>query len=515
MKKNTNKGKLGSPGLSLSKTYIYPPTRRRLFLGAGVAIVFLAGLLALNISFFKGSFLSNGPVSSAHSSFSGDCQACHTAYKSVSSEKCSDCHETGQSELKLFSFTAHYLYHTDDFQRDSVKGNEMPCSSCHPEHLGRNASLTQVSDNRCLTCHEGHSFDEDHPVFAKVTEPEQVSIKFPHVKHVAELTKKHNLAKPEDACVMCHRPSSQGDHFLELSFDRECDACHLNASEATPRLPLASAETLGVRNLQNIKERAAPGSRWALFANPNEYLEVANRFITKSPLHHQDPWVLENLRDLRRRVYPDAGLADLIRANPDVPATQIRGVYAEAVETLEGYALELRARPEAEIQAELAKIEGILEGLKEKLADPYVVLDETEFLLALDQPNQELSETELSDITQLANDLTQACQTCHVVSALTLQRIAKDQRSLSSAKFNHKAHLLQKGCLDCHNRFPDGAFDGEYNAELELNADVLNLPNIDSCRECHSNKGASNSCLTCHQFHPKSQGFSAHMTQDP
>lgn len=513
MKKKSSKGTLGQPKLSLSKNYIVPPSRKRLFLWGGLGTLVLLALIAVNVSFFKGTFLANGPLASAHAGMSGDCNACHTAFTATAEDKCVACHETGGNALGAFSFSAHYLYHTQDFQRDIPSGKEHSCSTCHQEHMGRTAQISAVTDARCLTCHDGHRFDKAHPVFAKASEPEPVSLKFPHVAHIRELMQERDLQSVEETCAQCHELSSDGAHFKPLSFDAYCDDCHLNSSETTPRLPIATNETIGVRTLETIRANQTAGSRWTMFANPAEYRVVANRFVSKSPLHHKDPWILENLRQLRKQIYPDAGLADLIQADVDVPADQLKTLYEEAIATLGMYADELRSRPEQEVQAELVRIHQSLDILKKKLEDPYVVLDETEFLLALQQKRQGLTAEELEETETLANDLTQPCQTCHVVQDFTIKRVDISQRAFTKATFNHAAHLIQSSCLDCHNKFPAGSFLFEEAPDVEMPASVQNLPDIETCRTCHSQNAAANSCITCHQFHPENKRFSPQVAQ--
>lgn len=510
-----SKGTFGEQRLPTSKKYIIPPSRRKLLFWGALGVVVILLLLSLNFNFFQGTFLSNGPLSSSHAGMAGDCNSCHTEFKAVVSQKCSSCHETGGNALATFSFSAHYLYHTDDFQRDVPSDKEMPCSSCHQEHMGRSGNLTQVSDNRCLTCHNDHQFNSGHPAFAKASEPESGSLKFPHVAHVRELMKKHDLKKVEQACLSCHRLEADGAHFTAVNFDTDCDDCHLNSAEKTARLPIASGETVGVATLETIRARQEPGSRWALFANAGEYKTVGGRLVSKSPLHHRDPWVLENLRDLRKQIYPDGGLADLLQAGVQTSPEDLKSLYAEAIATLEGYAVELRSRPEADVQKELEKITQILEKAKRQLDDPYVILDETEFLLALQSPREDLSPETLAEMKTVANDLTEACQTCHVLDNFSIARVQKDQRAFTRANFNHGTHLLQRNCLDCHNKFPEGAFATENPPDVEMPATVQNLPDIDACRDCHTPKGASNDCITCHQFHPEQKQFSPLITRNP
>ena len=61
---------------------------------------------------------------------------------------------------------------------------------------------------------------------------------------------------------------------------------------------------------------------------------------------------------------------------------------------------------------------------------------------------------------------------------------------MDRARFDHGAHVLQRGCLDCHTRIPFEEYlsgDGPVDAALD-NAAIQNLP--------------ADRCLTCHEFYP-------------
>lgn len=67
------------------------------------------------------------------------------------------------------------------------------------------------------------------------------------------------------------------------------------------------------------------------------------------------------------------------------------------------------------------------------------------------------------------------------------------------ARFDHRAHRFairdappgpEGNCLFCHSE-----------AARSIRASDLNLPRIESCRECHVHGGAETSCSGCHPFH--------------
>ena len=218
---------------------------------------------------------------------------------------------------------------------------------------------------------------------------------------------------------------------------------------------------------------------------------------------------MDNLRSLRKMLYPDARLADLLVSSPETPAHEARIPYREALRTFQGYALELRSRPEAEVRQELRRIDKTIAGLEKALDNPYTPLDETKFLLDLDAGNPALSADQVEEIQSLVTDLTEPCRTCHLVEEATITRVRADQRTLRRAEFDHRAHILQRRCLDCHDQIPmrewvtrdPTGVTGSIDPSLD-HAAIHNLPDIQSCRTCHTPTLSSNRCITCHQFHP-------------
>ena len=507
--KRPGKGTFSELRLPVAKQYLHPPSR---YLMLGIGGLFFAAILGLAIFNFKkgeGSWLSKGPLSSNHANLEGDCSACHTPAKAVPAQVCSACHEKFGDSLGVFSFSAHYLYRSTDFQRVVPSEHETACSACHGEHGGREAEITRVPDARCLSCHDFGSFNRRHPPFEAVTasEAQDGSLKFAHIHHVRELLERNGWGDVEKACLSCHQPQADGKTFKPLSFDDHCDDCHLPATLRTKPLPLLAAgerSPPGVEALASIQQSGRAGTRWAFFLNPGEFRRLGDR-IVKGPLYHRDPWVLYNLRSLRRRLFPQAGLADLLTGSADIPERDLLSLYAEALETLETHALELRSRPEPQIQAELKRIEDLLGELEARLEDPYAPLDETKFLLALGPPAENLSEGERKGIDSVVADLTEACRQCHRVEDATIVRVQENRRWLERAEFNHRAHILDRRCLDCHQEIPILENLGTTEAVDPAldHAGIINLPRIEQCQECHNPQTAANTCVTCHEFHPQ------------
>ncbi len=500
------KGTYGQARLPVARSYVLPPGRRRaLWIGAALAML-AAGWLLVDFFYRDAHLISTGELSSGHALLENNCGACHDAFDTVQNERCETCHEKLGDEIGTYSFTAHYLYRSGDFENVETSAHEVPCATCHGEHGGRDADLTTVSNGQCQACHFD-SFDDDHPQFsfAANDEPDRSGITFAHIEHIAELMDQEALDDVEQACLYCHNAQPDGRNFEPISFDRHCDACHLTIGTATPRLPIQGSDSgsLGVLSLEAIREQGGVGTRWSWFANPNELQTVGSR-IRKSPLHHLDPWVLHNLRRLRTRLLPDAGLADLLTATPNVPEHEVKNLYREALATLEEQAVGLRGRPEPAIQEELERITSMIESLGRRIEDPLVDLDETDFLLALDSSDAHVTGEQAEAIHALVDSLTGPCQQCHEVENATIVRVQDDQQTLRHAEFDHHAHILQARCLDCHNEIPieQAIAEGAEIDPAEDQASIQNLPKLEVCQDCHSDRRAVNDCVTCHVFHP-------------
>ena len=513
------KGAFGSALLAVSQKYIIPRSRKDMMrygmLGVAALLVFV---LADAFLFGKG-FISSGELSSKHAMIGDDCGRCHETAKGVTSALCSSCHEKAGDATGMYSYSAHYLYRTDDRGRiakgrDEHMGDEQACKHCHPEHQGREAQLTKVTDAMCIACHPGTSFPGDHPEFdfARRSLPDDSSMAFTHIRHtdfvVKKLSKERGSALIEESCLYCHVAQADGKSFKPLNYDTQCAECHLTSDVKTASVPVTVPGIpffAGVETVEMIRQRGGPGTRWAFYANPNEYLLRGDR-ISKSPVYHKDPWVLENLAQIRAMLYTgDDGLADVLQAFGATTLPQTRQRYLEVIAKLEQYALELRARPEPEVQSDLATINNALRLLRAKVERGQGLLSEDALSLSSLKANPNITPAQRGELEKLAQDFTSVCRVCHTVANAGMQRVAQDQRILRRAEFSHKAHILDRRCLECHTAIPvtkEMAGDKKVSA-LADRAAVQNIPGKANCAECHTSSKASNSCVSCHRFHPE------------
>ena len=507
--KHSKKGFFSDVRLPVARQYVYPSARTKMLLIGIVGALVIAAVFVFNITAQQGTLISNGPLSSNHAPFGDDCSNCHTPFGDVSVDQCGVCHEKYGDDVGVHTFTSHYLYRSGDFSRVVPDPNEPACFACHTEHVGREAPITQVSDAQCLTCHEYGSFNRNHPEFEFHAEaqPDAANLKFPHAFHVSEVQDRQEVGDVEQTCLYCHNPDPDGKNFQAIDFDRHCDACHLTTSVSTPFLAVKDGDEPGVLTLETIQARQAPGTRWSYYVNANDF-QQRGASVRKRPLDHQDPWVLENLRQLRSTLYPSSGLADLLNASADVEPRQARQLYEEAIATLRDHAEALRAQPERQVQDELEEVEELLLEVEQRLRDPFSPLDETRFAVSAAGQDTALTADQAQAYHAFIDDLTEPCQMCHFVENATLLRAQADQEVFTRAEFDHRAHIIQRRCLDCHTAIPIRelvALDAEPDSTRDYAA-IQNIPDIATCQTCHTDTEAANTCTTCHLFHPdKSQ----------
>lgn len=194
---------------------------------------------------------SSGPLHPAHAVAIGDdCSACHVSpFQRVQDAQCTACH-TAVADHAVPTLAAH------------VGLDTTRCASCHKEH-NEPVHLTVDSDALCTDCHAAPAWpdnrlasvagfsSDDHPPFsADLLHSEALpagtgfayrwrlassgladaidrsNLRFPHDVHL-DPARVQDLASGEAlGCVSCHELSADDEHFVPVTMERHCRACH-------------------------------------------------------------------------------------------------------------------------------------------------------------------------------------------------------------------------------------------------------------------------------------------------
>ena len=230
--------------LSITDKYLYPGSLRPMYLAGGFVGLLTLFIFGYHFIVENGESISRGALSSSHALYGTDCDSCHEPFRGVNEVRCIECHEKIGSEAGAFTYTAHYLYRSGDFDRRVPVEHERACFFCHGEHRGRLTDLTSIDDIQCLLCHDNYSFRGGHPEFsfAQQVHTDSSNFHFTHTIHINEIRRQEQLSEIERTCFYCHYPDAVGKTFQPLSFDSSCSACHLYMEGIVHRSdPLAAA----------------------------------------------------------------------------------------------------------------------------------------------------------------------------------------------------------------------------------------------------------------------------------
>jgi hypothetical protein len=441
--------------------YLARAARLKWWLTGGLAAVTALALAGLALSGRWKAAASPGPLHAVHAAWENDCAACHAPLSPAGGDNplggagrpsdalCKGCH-------------AGPPHHPGREIAEEVGS----CGSCHHEHRGRNASLTDLRDDACTACHArlpAHvaggttrfaekitAFHVDHPGIRPVADPGH--LKFNHKVHLAEGLKhaatdarawtlndvsdeereRYRRQQREDrrdgsapvqlTCASCHETDggttpTAGAYLPPVSYARHCQGCHpLTLGAALPKVKVPHGlQTEDVRNVL-----------WGAF------VEQASR---------------------------DHGRRDPPPLSP-----------------LPGRSLD----PEEE------KARAEIEGR---------VSDAERFLRRQDADK----------LARLVFEGKTACGLCHEyrqpkedTGLPQVVPVKVPEVWLKHARFDHRSHRAVD-CQECHARAADST----------TNADVL-LPDVEVCRRCHAPRatsggqpvgGVRHECTTCHDYH--------------
>ena len=488
----------GTP--SKTNKYVFPPGRLRTYLlsAAGGAALLLI-LLAVFSTGTK-TVASPGNLASSHAAVETKCAACHAP--AATEVRCEYCHDPfGTSR---FENAGHVWFGTAD-PKLVAKAETIECAKCHSDHHGREFDMKKVDERDCASCHFRSMAKHTEIALVKAGKMPDEGIRFPHKRHVEEMTK-----AGLDTCQFCHEPTSKRVGFEAISFDRHCARCHvkggvLGSTDPMPRSAVVLPEELDVPWAANLvaSTRKLPREKAAV-----------------DGLHHRDPWVLYNLWKLSREVDP-AGLASkrqaIVKRIEDLtfqlrqPPTkglatavlkkqetdliaQAKGLGQEPGKLAERSRIE-KALARVRVQLELGPLQmtaprpldrtdllNRLEGAKAALAD---------FDIAAGGATPALSEADTQTRLAAAAALTSSCAKCHLYTGPLMAEVKAAQPVLGHARFNHLPHVEQVRCEVCHNKM-----------NSSIKAEDVNIPGIANCQSCHKPGKSRDDCAFCHLYHP-------------
>ena len=227
------------------------------------AVAVTIGFLAVVLGSSGMRWLEPGPLITAHASLE-NCQSCHSgvslnpftwavaAFSPSSPEKdsgkCVSCHVTSGNALGAHGVVGSVLEAStkrivalggDSGGALHDSGSAIPCATCHVEHGGEKAPLTEVAETACQACHVSrfHGFSKDHPEFTSYPYERRTRLVFDHDTHLfraqsyfaKEASKKNLDEKSLKACVNCHSPADDGGLMLTRNFENTCSGCHLKS----------------------------------------------------------------------------------------------------------------------------------------------------------------------------------------------------------------------------------------------------------------------------------------------
>ena len=255
---------------------------------------------------YRTALIDPGELSFQHAGLT-DCGSCHQAFHqgmvgwwhaawsedvaTDDSKPCISCHAMGDRGLMQHSQSAEVTSALSElaapatasgrsigvqlanlvFDMPRQSNAALPCMSCHQEHQGAEADLTDMSNDRCTTCHlvQFDSLASGHPDFQNYPYERRTRLRFDHTSHIDKHFLEKSTAKlaPGD-CRDCHKSDANGRLMKVKSFDTSCAACHgeqiAGAGRATAKgMPVLAVPGLDVATLQ---EKGAAIGEWPEFA---------------------------------------------------------------------------------------------------------------------------------------------------------------------------------------------------------------------------------------------------------
>ncbi|MCZ2343238.1 MAG: cytochrome c3 family protein [Bacteroidales bacterium] len=484
---------------------------------------------------------SRGTLANPHAGLDAQCEACHQPFSRI---------QGGDwvRDLGLpFSIGSRPDPHTDGAKWQNTKCESchagsphhprmnanspfaVGCAGCHRDHLGRDFDLTQMSDSRCVSCHQAlpaHSIDpsgtqvatritsfaQDHPEFRQLgdapAEKTQRRLKFSHAVHMMPgmgVGSGYKLSDIVDPAQRNRYAALLGKSNPDAVIQLTCAACHQLDASRTDGMAAGTAPT--------PEEAFTQRTRPLLGNLPDEPLlptrAAGQHFL---PINFEThcvachPLTFDESEGLRQRSVPH-------RAQPDQIERYLREVYSARY-----IADQLKSPVEPNRgTGRLDPLPADLDAAGKKLARERIAQQVTTAMETLFRGNKTCLECHYTTASA-----TQTGEAAALPQAIVPPNIPTVHQP--RARFDHASHRGMN-CQSCHPANYAGDSGGYRTPDAEREAarkyadpqDAFrqyqhppDLPAIATCRQCHTPARVENgvtvagvrySCTDCHIYH--------------
>lgn len=470
--------------------------------------------------------LDPGPLSSAHAGvIDMNCASCHetdptnaieivqSAFRpstaSQTNHTCLSCHDLGTT-----SHLAHGVLPTVL----GTDGNlEAKCGDCHQEHRGHDQQLSAVSDSTCDSCHsEARSpFPVKHPEFENYLPNNNSLLHYKHHRHIV----KHFPSYKEQqyvpgSCSDCHQQESGAATISLKPFAETCGGCHERDVDGS-KLDKKSIDFISVPyvDVETLSSAGYDTYNW-----PSDFgQDLVSPFMLVL-ISSKHPELNETLQAI---YYEDILLGDLtgLTSNELEDVSKVLGLMVSIIDDLrnqghEGFSSWLQQQDPSRLLAGLP-IEMLEASAKSWFAaqeqqtsadlmasggwtsdlavlgyrptghsDPFLKAW-IELSHGRSQASDPIAEMLFDSLLSLSSP--GACGKCHELNVdepLSWGQLG--DKTQSFLKFDHSPHTNIEVCISCH------VFEENEHEPIEQ-----------VCADCHTPTGASNTCTTCHTYHPE------------
>ena len=215
--------------------------------------------------------ISPGELSKSHMKFEGisNCQQCHESGKELSGAKCLACHVEIKMEMDLRR-GFHFL------------NASASCITCHKEHLGRDAKITQFDETQFDHGKTGFPLSGRHAELKCDQCHTPGNIKAAPVQKILTETPHKTFLGLEQRCQSCHADRHQG------AVGTDCQSCH-GVSSWKPALSFDHAKTKFALAAKHKQVECAKCHEGMRAKGPGEPILFATKGFTDCTPCHANP----------------------------------------------------------------------------------------------------------------------------------------------------------------------------------------------------------------------------------